>query len=408
MGVNARERLRRLAVVFAVEIRMKIVIELFMREMSAQQFFVEFGGGAPSRISQNFTRLAKDSWLRYIRSEGPGGARHGGVEHFYRATELPFIDRESWSLIPFSVRATSTWNFLKQVLPRLRGDLEAAATGDVGYSRDLTCKTFLLDEEGWRRATTAVGDTFTHLFEEQEDARRRALRSGEKLFRADVFLIAFEPVSGAARSVALDRLVECKREPLIPFGQRLAPVLEDDKRLEIVSKSNEQEVSVTQFHREVGGMSRPAIGRRFKTLEDSSWLGRGRAVSGGARRAGVEQFFRATKPTIRDFDPSSDPADRIVGRETWHTFESLCELAMEALTAGTFDTRTDRCVSWSLIRLDRQGWENVIAGIEALLQFIADEQERARLRIAKSGERPIPMTVGLGAYEAPPELLKAP
>jgi hypothetical protein len=31
IGTNARERLRRLAVVFAVELRMKIVVELYMR-----------------------------------------------------------------------------------------------------------------------------------------------------------------------------------------------------------------------------------------------------------------------------------------------------------------------------------------------------------------------------------------
>jgi len=61
-----------------------------------------------------------------------------------------------------------------------------------------------------------------------------------------------------------------------------------------------------------------------------------------------------------------------------------------------------------LIRLDRQGWDSVIAGIESLLQFITEEQRLARLRMAKSGEMSIPLTVGLGAYEAPIEVGKAP
>ena len=143
MGLDARERLRRLSVVFEVAIRMKIVLELYMREMSARQFYEEFGGGTLSRVSQNFTRLASEAWLRHHRSEGPGGTRHGGVEHFFRATELPFIDGESWALVPFSVRATTTWNFLKQVMPRLRGDIEAAA-GGATYGRELTCETFCL------------------------------------------------------------------------------------------------------------------------------------------------------------------------------------------------------------------------------------------------------------------------
>jgi hypothetical protein len=407
MGVNARERLRRLSVVFAVELRMKIVIELYMREMSAQQFYEEFGGGSPSRVSQNFTRLAEEGWLRYIHSKGPGGTRHGGIEHFYRATELPFIDSESWALVPFSVRAISTWNFLKQVMPRLRGDIEAS-TANASYSRELSCTTFLLDEEGWQRAAAAVSDQFARLFDEQEDARRRAVHSGEQLIRADVFLIAFESVGSAAQPAMVDQLIECRREPLAPFAQRLAPILLDDTRLGIVSESNKQEISVTQFHREVGGGSKPAVGRRFKGLESGGWLARGKRVSGGRRRGASEQFFRATKPAIRDYDPTTDPLSRLAGTETWRQFETLSELAKEALIAGTFDTRTDRCLSWSLVRLDRQGWESVIAGIESLPQLISEEQERARLDLAKSGKKPIPLTLGLAAFEALKESVKAP
>jgi hypothetical protein len=407
MGVDARERLRRLAIVFAVELRMKIVVELYMREMSAPLFQREFGGGALSRINQNFTRLADEGWLRYVRSEGPGGKRHGGVEHFYRATELPFIDGESWALLPFSVRVISTWNLLKLVMPRLRSDLEAS-TMEAGYGRELSCDTFLLDEEGWAQAAAAVSDQFARLFEEQEDARLRALHSGEELTRADVFLIAFEALGNAAPSPMVDQLVECKREPLTPFLPRLAPILKDDVQLEIAWESNKRETSVTQFHREIGGASRPAIGRRFKGLEGGGWLAKGRTATGGARRGAREQFFRATKPAIRDFSFAADPLSRLTGTETWQAFESLCELAKEALISGTFDLRTDRCVSWSLIRLDRQGWESVIAEIESLDRFIVEEQERAKLRMAKSGEKPITMTVGLGAYEAMKETIKAP
>jgi hypothetical protein len=39
-GIRSRaEHLRRLSVVFAVELRLKIVTELYMREMSPKQFF---------------------------------------------------------------------------------------------------------------------------------------------------------------------------------------------------------------------------------------------------------------------------------------------------------------------------------------------------------------------------------
>lgn len=407
VGMSARERLRRLAVVFAVELRMKIVIELYMREMSAVQFHAEFGGGAPSRVSQNFTRLAKEGWLRYMYSKGPGGPRHGGEEHFYRATELPFIDSESWALVPFSVRAISTWNFLKQVMPRLRGDIEAA-TKDAPRSRALSCTTFDLDAEGWHKAVAAVSSRFDHLYEEQEDARRRALHTGEELIRSDIFLIAFESLGNAAQSVLMNQLIECDREPLAPLFQRLAPVLEDDLRLDIVGESNEREISVPQFHHEFAGANRAVVARRFQGLESGGWLGRGRTESGGKRRAGVEQFYRATKPAIRNLDLSTDPLVGLAGAESWQAFECLCELSRDAVAEGTFDRRPDRFLSWSLIRLDRQGWDSVVAGIESLSQLIAEEQRLARRRMAKSGEKSIPLTVGLGAYEAPSEVGKAP
>jgi DNA-binding transcriptional ArsR family regulator len=407
IGTDARERLRRLAVVFAVELRIKIVVELYMREMSAPQFYREFGGGSPTRINQNFSTLAKKNWLRLVHCEGPGGHRHGGIEHFYRATDPPYIDAESSALLPYSVRVTSSWNLFRHIVPRLRGDLEKSSK-EARQRRDLSCATFLLDEEGWKQAIAAVDAQFVSLFEEQEDARRRSLLSGETLIRADVFLIAFQSPDACAQPTAGDLLLENPREPLIRFPERLAPILEDDVRLEIVSELNEREISVTQFHREFGGASKPGISRRFKGLEGSGWVARGEIKTGGTRRGAREQFYRATKPVIHHYDPCADAPSALKGTESWNTFERLCASVKEAMMSATFDARVDRYLTWSLISLDKQGWESVIAGIESLAEFIAQEQERAKLRMAKSGEKPITMTVGLAAFEALKDLIKAP
>lgn len=378
-----------------------------MREMSAKQFYAEFGGGSPTRINQNFRALAKKGWLRLVYSEGPGGDRHGGVEHFYRATEPPFIGADSWALLPYSVRTTSSWNLFKQIAPRLRGDVEALSEG-ASPKRDLSCKAFLLDEEGWKRSTGAVAAQFGRLFEEQEDARRRSLLNGEALTRADIFLIAFQSLGNCTQPAPSDLLLEYPREPLIHFPERLAPILRDDVCLEIVSELNQREVSVTQFHRELGGASKPAISRRFKGLECGGWVAKGVKKTGGSRRGAREQFYRATKPPIHHFDPCADAPSALNGTENWKTFARLCEETKEAMISGTFDSRPDRCLTWSLICLDSQGWESVIAGIESLSEFISHEQEQAKLRMAKSGEKPVTMTLCLGAFEALKDSVKAP
>lgn len=400
---DARERMRRLATVFTVELRMKIVVELYMREMSAKQFFDEFGGGSLARISQNFVALANGGWLRWLYCAGPGDERRGGVEHFYRATELPFMDAESWALLPYSVRLVSSQNIFRYIAPRLREDIEGE---NAEYERGLTCVEYSLDERGWDRVIDGMRTRFTRLYEEQVDARHRSLLTGGELRRADVFLLGFQSSGPVALPTAADFLLECPREPLTPFTQRLAPILKDDLMLDIAWDLNRRETSVTQFHRETGGASKPGINRRFKRLETGAWIAKGKRLTGGARRSAREQFYRAAKPVLDD-----DPCGNLVRTsesEEWSAFEDLCRETRQSMLSGTLDARTDRILSWSLISLDRQGWESVFAEIESLQKLAAEEEKQARLRIARSGEMPITMTVGLGAFEAPEESVKAP
>lgn len=408
VGVRSRRtHLRRLSVVFAIEIRLKIVTELYMREMSPKQFHEEFGGGSLSRVTKNFERLEEHGWLRYIRSEGPGGKRRGGTEHFYRATELAFFDAETWALVPYSIRVASTWSIFKMIAPRLREAMEASSL-EAQRNRNLTCTPLLLDQIGWERVIEAIDARFVSQFEEQEDARRRASRSGEELIREDVFLIGFEsPAQVDGRTVP--SLVESHKEPLIPFAERLSPVLADEVCLQIIAELNLRDMSVTQFHREFGGdASVGAIRRRFKRLEKNGWLKKVHEETGGKRRGATEHFYRATGPAIVDNCSWVDVPDSLKKTSSWKTFEHFSGKVIEAMKAGTFDARTDRYLTWSLLSLDQQGQEKVLVGIDALVAFIAGEQEHAKDRMAKSREKPMVMTVALSALEAPKGSTKAP
>jgi hypothetical protein len=65
IGIDSRAEayspLTRLAVVHDYPLRMKIVTELYMREMSPKEFFDEFGGGSISRVCRHFEKLAEYS-----------------------------------------------------------------------------------------------------------------------------------------------------------------------------------------------------------------------------------------------------------------------------------------------------------------------------------------------------------
>lgn len=194
-----REHLRRLSVVLAVELRLKIVTELYMREMSPKQFHEEFGGGSLSRVTKNFERLEETGWLRRVRTEGPGGRRRGGVEHFYRAAELAIFDDETWPLLPYSLRVGFSWTMVRQLAERWQ---EAMVEGafDARPERHRSCASLLLDPQGWSRLNAAMDAVFVSLFEEQADAGLRIFHSGEEPLMATVALLEFEsPLRGSER-----------------------------------------------------------------------------------------------------------------------------------------------------------------------------------------------------------------
>lgn len=405
-AINARERLRRLAEVFAVEVRLRIVTALYKRPMSSTLFYEEFGGGSPSRINRNFERLAEAGWLRHVFSKGPGGARRGGIEHFYRSTELAYFDAESWALVPHSMRVACSWSLFRQIAKRLRQSLETASEKSPP-GRELECTELALDQLGWGRAIEAAHALFDAIFEEQEDSRLRVSDSGETLVPIDVLLIVFE--SPRDRHRVESPLVELEKEPPIPFPQRLAPVFADDVCFQIVSELNSRAMSVTQFRREFGGASHGGIRSRFSRLEKAGWLKKVGSETGGKRRGSSERFYRATKPALVNNDAWRDPPASLQGTDRWKTFGRFCSKVLESMRTGTFDGRLDRIVTLSFLELDRQGVANVASQLEAFARLLSKEETRAKLREREEGAEPaVPVTIGLAAYETPVDLAKEP
>jgi DNA-binding HxlR family transcriptional regulator len=400
--------LRRLAVVFADELRLKIVTELYMREMSASGFHAEFGGGSVARVDRHFKRLAEHGWLRFVRSES-GGRRRGGKEHFYRATELAVFDNETWSMVPYSIRVAFSWRTFGQLAERVHEALQAG-TFDARADSHLSWTPLLLDPLGWDEVIAAVDELFESLFEEQADAKLRIFKSGEKPILATAAMALFESPprrQGPNGMQAGSTLVEGTHSAM-PFPLRVSKVFADDVSLEIVAETNLREMSARQFHEDVGGASVESIRRRFKMLEETGWLSKVTEKRGGKRRGAVEYFYRATGPAIFDNVAWAEVPDPVKATYSWRTFEQLSDQVRKAIEAGTFEARTDNHLSWSLLRLDQQGWEKVAAAVDSLFAFVFEAHENAKLRMSSSGEAPITTTLALAAFESPKDSVKAP
>lgn len=187
----------------------------------------------------------------------------------------------------------------------------------------------------------------------------------------------------------------------VPYTLRVAKVMADELRIKIVMELNQREMSPKGFHEEFGGGSIARVSRAFDLLAEFGWLRLTRTETGGRRRGAVEHFYRATQPLVF-YEDSWDPLPRSM-REmiSGGIFEELVRRVKQAMEAGTIDARKDRHVSWMPLSLDQEGWEKVIARVDALFYCLFEEQEEANARMAESGEKPIPMTVGLTAFESP-------
>jgi hypothetical protein len=403
--------LRRLSVVWAAPLRLKIVTELYLREMSPKQFHAEFGGGSMSRIDKTFKKLAEHGWLRYIHSKGPGGSRRGATEHFYRAPELAIIDDETWALVPYSMRVAISWTTFKQLAERVRMALETK-TFSSRTGGHLGWMTIALDQLGWEGVIAAANALFESIFEEQNDAKIRVQGSNEKPMLATVGLAVFESLAlnvGSDHERITPLLVEVEKECPVPFPLRVSKAFADELCLKIIEEANRREISVRLFHAKFGGDTVEGIRRRFKKMEDAGWLKRVRKETGGRRRSAVEYFYRATGPALFDKEPWAVPlASRKPVPSIWRTFAQIAETAKEAIVAGTFEARLDNHFTWSLLRLDQEGWEKLTAAVDELLALILKESGEAERRMARSGEKAITTTIALTLFESPKTAIKEP
>ncbi len=188
---------------------------------------------------------------------------------------------------------------------------------------------------------------------------------------------------------------------------RLAKVFADPLRMKILAELNMREMSPKQFFEEFGGGSVSRVSRHFAKLDEYGWLRIVREKSGGRRRGAVEHFYRATGPAVFDNNTWTDAPESVKEVVSWRIFKTLARQVMDAIKARTIDARDDRHFTWTPMLVDKQGWDAVIPKLDALFEFLFEEQARASVRLEGSGEEPIPMTVALAAFESPKDSTKA-
>jgi len=395
--------LTRLGMVYAYPIRLKIVTELYTRRMSPTQFFQEFGGtDTQNAVHWHFKQLVSHGWLQKVKTEKRRVGR-GRPQDLYRTTELAILGPEAWDQLPLSIRSAFSERTLEQMKEQLDSAV-AADTFDSRPDRHLSWVPVCLDPDSLGIQLKAMTSCFEAVLEEQADAKIRLGSSKEKPILMTVVLAGFEsPVPGVndeSPPWPVEDLVEqCDtRFSVAPSLMRLAKVFVDPLNLKIITALNLETMSPSQLAVRFQSPSLFAIDRRCKLLTELGWIIKVGEKTGGGRRGGTENFYRATRPAVFDREHWNGLSAVAKRGASATTIQQFWEKVAEALSAGTFDSRTDRHLTWCPLLLDEQGWNQVIGLLEG---YFAALMVVSRKKSARLGPRTSMGTFFLAGFESP-------
>jgi len=137
----------------------------------------------------------------------------------------------------------------------------------------------------------------------------------------------------------------------------------------------------------------------FRELEKEGCL---EVVESIPRRGAIEHIYRGLARiyfTDAEFEKLPGTKRRRLSRIS---LQGLVARADQAIREDTFDARTDRHLTWMAMQLDERGWNEVISVLAATFGKLTQIRQDAGDRLAASGEKVIPVTVGMLGFESPP------
>jgi DNA-binding transcriptional ArsR family regulator len=187
-------------------------------------------------------------------------------------------------------------------------------------------------------------------------------------------------------------------------------VLHHPWRTRILEVLNERDMSVSQFVDEgligdLDGQPRDraisALAYHFRALREAGAI---EIVEQNPRRGSTELVCRAcARAYVPDEDWSRLPLHkrRAISRVMLDSFIARAESAAHQ---GTLDSRTDRHIAWLAMEVDEQGWTELAALLNGVLETVTAIHRESKQRLEASEEQPIRATWGQLHFESPPLL----
>ncbi len=176
----------RLARALGHPIRAHALIRLSQQVSSPKEIAEELGEPI-GKVSYHVRELRDQGLIELVHTDGS----QGGVQHFYRATELPIVDIAGMDAQNPSERAVSTSAVLNLMLIDIAAAM-AARTIDRRPERVLSRFHARVDERGWRELGELYDAAMYRSIEIHNESIERLREAGESGFSAGIFSLTFE------------------------------------------------------------------------------------------------------------------------------------------------------------------------------------------------------------------------
>jgi len=201
-------------------------------------------------------------------------------------------------------------------------------------------------------------------------------------------------------------LVKLSKESTKKDKPLASEALRHPLRVRILEIVNERDISPVQFmiqqlapDIEVSAKALSSISYHFRELAKCGCI---EIVDTIARRGATEHIYRgAVRAYFTDEEwKGLSPRERCLVSRT--VYQGLAARAESAFLSHTFDSRTDRHLTWVAMEIDERGWTELMATLAGAYGDITQIRHDAKDRLAASGDKAVPVTVGMLGFESPP------
>jgi len=167
--------------------RLHTMTVLLGRTASPRQVADEIGERL-NNVTYHINQLLKLGCVELVRTERVRGGRV--LEHFYRATQRPYIDEDAWQELSEKVHFNLAAVTMRMISQDITKSMAAGVFFDGGHAH-LCRSSMVVDAEGWREATEVLEKATESLFEVEARVAERTAEGTPADIHAKVQLMQF-------------------------------------------------------------------------------------------------------------------------------------------------------------------------------------------------------------------------